>query len=59
MFVDYSKDACGTIQDNLDACNFAERGLVVCAKAQNIYDSPQAVLDRIQVVQPHAANPKP
>jgi len=48
VFVDYSKEACRTIEDNLETCHFDDRSLVVCSKAESMYDSPQGVLDRMQ-----------
>jgi 16S rRNA (guanine966-N2)-methyltransferase len=48
VFVDYSKDACRTIEENLEICEFDERSLVVCSKAEAVYDAPQAVLARMQ-----------
>ena len=48
VFVDYSKEACATIQENLDACELDDRALVVCAKAESVYDSPSSILDRMQ-----------
>ena len=30
VFVDYSKEACRTIEENLETCDFEGRSLVVC-----------------------------
>ncbi|EKX51022.1 hypothetical protein GUITHDRAFT_151135 [Guillardia theta CCMP2712] len=47
VFVDYSKEACNTIRGNLEVCEFEDRGMVVCSKAEAIYDDPVQVLAKM------------
>lgn len=48
VFIDYSKEACRCIEQNLEHCGFEGRGFVVTSKAEKAYDDPGPLLARVK-----------
>ncbi|KAA8494750.1 putative rRNA methyltransferase YlbH [Porphyridium purpureum] len=40
-FVDFSESSCSAIAENLERCQFAERGVAICAKVEDVLQRPR------------------